>query len=362
MTDAASSKRERESGRPAKPAHSVAATARRLGLRQGTSDALSIRRRRRGKGWCYIGLGGAIIRETGTLARLARLAVPPAYKDVRYSADPAAHLQAVGRDAAGRLQYRYHSEWVKVRESCKAWRLVRLGEVLPRIRRSVGRHLAAAAPTREFACAAVVELVVRTAIRPGYERYARLRGTRGAATLLKSNVKVDGKTISLSFRSKGGKTIVKEFVAPQLASAVILLQKLPGRRLFQYGSEAGELRAVTAREVNSFLRGIADEKISLKDFRTLLASAHVLKALAGAAPAGSARHRRKQVKEAVQTAADELANTPTICRRSYVHDTVVEAFEEGALEPISEKLKSKSLVRSAQAVAEIVGRADLTGA
>ena len=155
--------------------------------------------------------------------------------------------------------------------------------------------------------------------------------------------------------------IVKQFVAPRLASAVILLQKLPGRRLFQYGSEAGELRAVTAREVNSFLRDIADEKISLKDFRTLLASAHVLKALAGAAPAGSARHRRKQVKEAVQTAADELANTPTICRRSYVHDTVVEAFEEGALEPISEKIKSKSLVRSAQAVAEIVGRADLTG-
>jgi DNA topoisomerase-1 len=137
---------------------------------------------------------------------------------------------------------------------------------------------------------------------------------------------------------------------------------LPGRRLFQYRSEVGELRAVTAREVNSFLRDIADEKISLKDFRTLFASARVLKALAGAAPAGSARHRRKQVKEAVQTAADELANTPTICRRSYVHDTVVEAFEEGALEPISEKLKSKSLVRSAQAVAEIVGRADLTGA
>ena len=337
------------------------ATARRLGLRQATSDALSIRRRRCGKGWCYVDPSGAIIRETGTLARLARLAVPPAYKDVRYSADPAAHLQAVGRDAAGRLQYRYHSEWVKVRESCKAWRLVRLGKVLPRIRRSVDHHLAAAAPTREFACAAVVELVVRTAIRPGNERYARLRGTRGAATLLKSNVKVRGKTISLSFRSKGGKTIVKEFVAPQLASAVILLQKLPGRRLFQYGREAGELRAVTAREVNSFLRDIADEKISLKDFRTLLASAHVLKALAVAAPAGSARHRRKQVKEAVQTAADELANTPTICRRSYVHDTVVEAFEEGALEPISEKIKSKSLVRSAQAVAEIVGRADLTG-
>ena len=129
--------------------------------------------------------GGAAARGGAICDPTARLAVPPAYEDVRYARDPTAHLQATGRDAAGRLQYRYHPEWEKVREARKARRLAALAEVLPRIRRSVGQHLAAAAPTREFACAAVIELVARIAIRPGSENHARQRGTRGASTLLK---------------------------------------------------------------------------------------------------------------------------------------------------------------------------------
>ena len=278
------------------------------------------------------------------ITRLARLAVPPAYQDVLYAKDPAAHLQAIGRDAAGRLQYRYHPEWEKVREIRKARRLAALADVLPRIRRSVGQHLAAAAPTREFTCAAVIELVARSAIRPGSESYARLRGTRGAATLLKSNVTVAGEAITLSFRSKGGRTIVKELAAPRLASAVAMLRQLPGRRLFQYRTDGGEVRHVTSREVNAFLRDLAGVKISLKDFRTLLASASVLEMLARAAPAPNERRRRKQVLQAVSAAADDLSNTPAICRRSYVHDAVVEAFEEGVLERFSETLKSRSSI------------------
>jgi DNA topoisomerase-1 len=336
----------------------TAAMARRLGLRLVGADALSIRRRRRGKGWSYLRPDGRAIRDPVLLDRLARLAVPPAYEDVLYAADARAHLQAIGRDAAGRLQYRYHPDWEKVREIRKARRLARLADVLPRIRRSIGQHLGAAAPTREFALAAVIELVARSAIRPGSEDYARLNGTRGAATLLKSNVTVYGEAITLTFRSKGGKTVEKEFSAPRLATAIAILRALPGRRLFQYSGEDGAVRHVTAREVNAFLREIAGADISLKDFRTLLASASALEALARTQPAESERRRRKQVLEAVRAVADDLANTPAICRKSYVHATVVAAFEDGVLERFAATLKScRSGTRRAQVLAQIIASA-----
>jgi DNA topoisomerase I len=348
-----------ESRRTGATHRSGAATlARRLGLRLVGTDTLSIRRRRRGKGWSYVDSAGRVIRNRAELRRLARLAVPPAYADVLYAADPSAHLQAVGRDAAGRLQYRYHPQWEKVREMRKAQRLARLADVLPRIRRSVGQHLAGSEPTREFALAAVVELVARSAIRPGSESHARLRGTRGAATLLKSNVTVYGESITLSFRSKGGKTVVKEFDAPALASALATLRRLPGRRLFQYRAESGDVRHVTAREVNAFLREIAGARISLKDFRTLLASASALEALARTEPAASERQRRRQVLHAVRAVADDLANTPAICRKSYVHAIVVAAFEDGVLERFADTLKScRSATRREQVLAQIIAAA-----
>jgi DNA topoisomerase-1 len=292
--------------------------------------------------------------------RLSQLAVPPAYAEVLYAEDPAAHLQAIGRDAAGRLQYRYHPEWEKVREMRKARRLARLADVLPRIRRSIAQHLAGNAPTREFTCAAVIELVARSAIRPGNESYARLRGTRGAATLLKSNVALYGETITLTFRSKGGKILVKEFTAPRLAVGLALLRQLPGRRLFQYRAENGAVRHVTAGDVNAFLRELAGARISLKDFRTLLASASVLETLARTEPAPNERRRRRQVLDAVRDAADTLANTPAICRKSYVHETVVTAFEDGVLERFSQTLKDcRSPTRRAQVLAQIIAQAAL---
>ena len=335
----------------------VVASAKRLGLRYVATEALSIRRRRRGNRWSYIGTDNHVIRDPAIIRRLDRLTVPPAYRGVRYAQDPAAHLQAIGFDAAGRLQYRYHRAWEEVREIRKTRRLARLADVLPRIRRRIGQHLGSPEPTREFASAAVIELIARSAIRPGNESYARMRGTRGAATLLKSNVAIHGDRIALTFRSKGGKRIVKEFEAPRLASALARLCHLPGRRLFQYRAENGDLRPATAREANTFLREIAGVKISLKDFRTLLASASVLESLARAKPGSSERQRRKQVLEAVRTAADDLANTPAICRKSYVHETVVEAFEDGVLERFSQELKCcRSPTRRAQVLAQIIGK------
>jgi DNA topoisomerase I len=335
----------------------AATLARRLGLRLVTRDELTIRRRRCGKGYAFYASGGARIEDRSVIRRLNSLAVPPAYKDVLYAEDPSAHLQAIGRDAAGRTQYRYHLEWEKVRESQKAHRLARLAEVLPRIRRSVAQHLAQEDATRELALSAVIELVARSAIRPGSESYARTNGTRGAATLLKSNVTISGETITLSFRAKGGKDVRKEFSAPRLCAAIEILRRLPGRRLFQYRDENG-IRTVRAGDVNAFLRTITDVPISLKDFRTLCASAAVLDTLARTVPASSARQRRRQVLEAVRTAAEELHNTPAICRKSYVHETVVSAFENGVLENFSAMLRScRSQARRERFLAEILATA-----
>lgn len=321
----------------------------------GRPADLSIRRVRRGNGYCFLDSDGDAIKDAATLARLKSLAVPPAYGDVRYAQDPAAHLQATGRDAAGRLQYRYHPDWEKVREHRKARRLARLVAALPRIRRSVAQRLSAREPTREFALSAVIELVARTAIRPGNESYTRLHGSRGATTLLKSNVTLEDDCVILSFRAKGGKAVQKECNAQSLVRAIELLRTLPGRRLFQYRDESGAVQPVKSTQVNAFLRQIAEVRISLKDFRTLMASAAVMESLARVTPASSARGRKRQIMDAVKASAEELANTPAICRKSYVHATVVTAFEDGLLERFSSDLKGcRSQARREQVLLQVM--------
>lgn len=353
MSESRLAEAERRGEPPRRRAPPSQILMRRLGLHRVTANELTIARRRCGRGFCYLKSDGRPIRDPRTLRRLASLAVPPAYEDVRYAEDPRAHLQAVGRDAAGRLQYRYHRDWEKVRELRKARRLERLAEAMPQVRRKVSRQLETDEPTREFALAAVVELVAATAIRAGTESYARLNGTRGAATLLKSNVAISGESVALCFRAKGGKTIRKELRAPRLCAVLKTLMRLPGRRLFQFRGEDAAVRHVRAREVNAYLRSVAGVRISLKDLRTLCASAMVLELLARTAPASSATARRRQVRQAVRVAADSLANTPAICRRSYVHATIVTAFENGVLERFADALKS---CRSPARPQHLVGR------
>src|SRR5271169_3712826 len=282
---------------------SVESLAKDHGLKLGDQNELTIRRIKRGKSYSFVRANGSHIRCARTIRRLHKMAVPPAYAEVRYSPDPNSHLQAVGRDAAGRLQYRYHADWEKVREHRKAHRLAKLVGALPKIRRHVSMHLAGNDPTREFALSAVIELIARTAIRPGNESYARLNGTRGATTLLKSNVTLDGDNLVLSFKAKGGKAVHKECDATKLVRAIPILRQLPGKRLFQYRDASGIVRTVSTATVNTFLREIAGIKISLKDFRTLMASAVVLESLSRISPAASARGRRKQVLDAVRAAA-----------------------------------------------------------
>jgi DNA topoisomerase-1 len=337
---------------------SVEDLADELGLKLGDQNELTIRRIRRGKSYAFIRANGTTVRHAGTIRRLHAMAVPPAYREVRYAPDPSSHLQAVGRDAAGRLQYRYHTDWEKVREQRKAHRLAKLVGALPRIRRHVTKHLASDEPSREFALAAVIELIARTAIRPGNESYARLNGTRGATTLLKSNVTLEDDSVVLTFKAKGGKAVRKECDAAKLVRALRVLRGVPGKRMFQYRDSGGTVRAVSTTQVNAFLREIAGIKISLKDFRTLMASAVALETLSRITPAASAHGRKKQVLDAVRAAADELSNTPAICRKSYVHDTIVTAFEDGILERFAATMKgARSQTRREQLLAQVVAAA-----
>ncbi|MBI2736373.1 MAG: DNA topoisomerase IB [Rhodospirillales bacterium] len=318
-------------------------------------EALTLQRRRRGKGFAFVTPSGAFVRDAAEIRRLKALAVPPAYVNVRFASDPTAHLQAVGEDAAGRLQYRYHPKWAEVREALKARRLAGLARSLPAIRRAVGRCLSMDEIDRRFVAASVVELVSLAAIRAGGEEYARVRGTRGATTLLKSNIRLADKGgVTLSFKAKGGKVVSKHVLSPRLHAAVARLMELPGRRLFQY-REGDTVRPVRAAEVNAFLQEVAGRRISLKDFRTLVASAAALKALAATEPANSERQRRRQVRKAVTEIAEELANTPTVCRTSYVHDTVIAAFEAGALKRPRLR-KARSPTSQAELLARIVAR------
>ncbi|MDI1286579.1 MAG: DNA topoisomerase IB [Reyranella sp.] len=305
--------------------------ARDRGLSLVGAGDLKLRRQRCGRGFRFIGEDGKTIRNKATLARLRSLAVPPAYQNVHFAADPQAHLQAIGEDAAGRTQYRYHPQWQEVLEAAKSERLADLARALPDIQKAVRRRLARRDDSLDYVTAAVVHLVETTALRAGGESYARERGTRGATTLLKSNVQIDGKRLSLRFRAKGSKLVVREVDNRRLAAALERMLALPGCRLFQHRKEDGTVRPVRASDVNAFLREVSGRQISLKDFRTMLASVGVLETLAATKPGTSDRTRRSQVRSAVAAAAEELSNTPTVCRTSYVHDSVVAAFERGAL-------------------------------
>jgi DNA topoisomerase-1 len=199
-------------------------------LRLVTADELTIARRLNGRGFVYAYPNGRLVRDPVMVVRLKRLAVPPTYADALYCPDPQGHLQAIWRDSAGRQQYRYHPASDEVRAQRRLRRLSRLTGALPRIRAAIKRSLAGREPNRDLALAAVVELVALTGIRAGRESYARLNGTRGAATLLKSNVTVTGTRIALAFRAKGGKAMDKELQSARLAKAIGRLRGLPGAR------------------------------------------------------------------------------------------------------------------------------------
>jgi len=305
--------------------------AKEAGLRYTTDDRPGIRRRRRGRGFQYVAPDGRTITDAEERARIDALAVPPAWTDVWICPSPNGHLQATGRDARGRKQYRYHPRWREVRDETKYERMIAFGAALPRIRRRVDRDIARRALSKPRVVAAIVRLLDETSIRVGNDEYARENRSFGLTTMRKRHVDVEGSRIMFRFRGKGGKPSDVDVTDPRVARVLRRCEGLPGQDLFQYVDADGEPVDVDSDDVNDYLREITGEDFTAKDFRTWSGTVLAAWALEELGEAGSPTQAKRQVVRAVESVAKELGNTPAVCRSSYVHPQVIETHLEGNL-------------------------------
>lgn len=321
------------------------------GLRYVRPDEPGIGRRRAGRGFVYIGVGGRPIRSERELARIRAIVIPPAWTDVWICPRADGHIQAIGRDARGRRQYRYHAGFRARRDRGKFARILRFAERLPRIRRRVRQDLRRPGLPREKVLAAVVTLLEVTRLRVGNPQYARLNRSFGVSTLRDRHARVTGTTIRFKFRGKGGRTEERELVDRRLAALVRRCQELPGQDLFQYVDDEGETRAVRSEDVNDYLREAAgSDDVSAKDFRTWTATVLAFEALhqvtaedeaaateaadsSSAAGGARRRKRRNPIVEALRRTAEELGDTVAVTRSAYVHPGVLEAFDGDGAPP-----------------------------
>jgi len=300
------------------------------------SDAMpGISRRRHGTGFIYRRPDGARLDDAKQLQRIRRLAIPPAYTAVWISPLPRGHLQATGRDARGRKQYRYHAEWRETRDAHKFDRLLDFAAALPRIRRRVARDLAASngpAHAREAVLATIVRLLDTTLLRVGNEEYARSNRSFGLSTLRQRHAELKGSRLSLSFRGKSGVSHSVAVEDPAVARIVRRCQSLPGQELFQYVDEQGQTRTVGSSDVNDYLREASGGDFTAKDFRTWHGSVHALD-LALNRPPGEASIAAPSATEVLAAVASRLGNTVAVCRKSYVHPSVLALLTTGAGAP-----------------------------
>ena len=305
-------------------------SARAAGLRHVTDSARGIARHAARGGFRYRDADGRLIRNRAVLARIRALAVPPAWREVWICAAQDGHLQATGRDARGRKQYRYHSRWREIRDDTKYGRMAAFARALPRIRRRVQRDLARAGLPREKALATVVRLLESTFIRVGNDEYARQNASFGLTTLRARQVRVSGARLCFRFRGKSGVEHRIEHTDARLAAIVRRMQDLPGEELFQYVDEDGTTRTIESDDVNRYLKDCAGDEFTSKDFRTWAGTLLVARALRRQ-PAASAKEVKLHVAEAVAEVARRLGNTVAVCRKCYVHPTVLEAYADGTL-------------------------------
>lgn len=312
--------------------------AREAGLRYVSADSPGLRRIAAGKGFRYVDAQGRRVTDRAELARIAALAIPPAYREVWICADPRGHLQATGLDARGRRQYRYHPQWRSARDGNKFGRMVAFGEALPRLRRRVRRDLALPGLPRDKVLAVIVALLDATLIRVGNDTYARENQSFGLTTLRARHVRFlrDGRA-SFRFKGKGGLDHDVTLDDRRLARIVRKCQQLPGQQLFQYVDDDGARHGIDSGQVNDYLRAATGEDFTAKDFRTWAATVRAL-ALMGATPLPvppSERAFKRLIVDAIRTVASELRNTPAVCRKSYINPAVFEAWREGSLSRIA---------------------------
>src|SRR4030088_2854705 len=289
-------------------------SARAAGLRYVFDQSPGIRRKRVGKAFTYMDGDGRTIRDAETIRRIKSRAIPPAWTDVWICPDPRGHLQATGRDARGRKQYRYHPRWREVRDAVKYDRMLAFAEALPKIRERTDRDLERPGMPREKALATVIRLLEETRIRVGNDEYRKENGSYGLTTLLNRHVNVIGADVRFSFRGKSGKHHTVELHDRRMARIIKRFLEIPGQELFQYVDENGEAKAIDSADVNDYLREITGEDFTAKDFRTwagtTLPARFLREATAAAAEAVTSRGAKKQLVRAIARVADELGNTP----------------------------------------------------
>jgi DNA topoisomerase-1 len=306
-------------------------SAREAGLRYVSDEGPGIRRKRAGKGFSYIGPDGEVLRDAKQLQRIRSLAIPPAWTDVWIAPTPRGHIQATGRDAKGRKQYRYHPAWRAVRDATKYHRMIAFAEALPRLRERVLRDMALPGLPREKVLATVVRLLDETDIRVGNQEYARENESFGLTTLQNQHVEVAGSTLRFQFKGKSGKEHVIEVRDRRVAKIVRRCEELPGQELFQYLDDGGQRRLVESSDVNQYLREVTGQEFTAKDFRTWAGTVVAAHTLRETGAAETKTELKQNINTAVKTAAQRLGNTPTICRKCYVHPSVLDAYEDGSL-------------------------------
>ncbi len=308
------------------------ASAKAAGLRYVSDEIPGITRVLRGKHFAYVAPDGKQITDEKEIARIKALAVPPAYTDVWICPIPNGHLQATGRDARGRKQYRYHKRWREIRDETKYGRMIAFAQALPAIRKRVEADLALSGLPREKVLATVVQLLESTAIRVGNDEYVKDNGSFGLTTLRNKHAKVDGSTVRFSFRGKSGVRHAIDLRDRRLAKIIRKCQDLPGQQLFEYLDDDGTSRAIDSSDVNEYIRAISDEDFSAKDFRTWLGTVTCAALLADQEEAATQAERKTRLTGVMKDVAQRLGNTPSVCRKCYVHPRIVETYmEHGAL-------------------------------
>jgi DNA topoisomerase-1 len=300
-------------------------------LRFGVDDEPGISRRGHRRPTYTDETSGKRVQNTKVLERIKQLAVPPAWTDVWISSDPRSHVQATGRDARGRKQYRYHLSYRAHQEEAKFDLLVPFGHSLPQLRRQLDRDLRRHGVPRERVIAAVVELLDLTLIRVGNEEYARANGSFGLTTLRNRHVDVEGSHLRMHFAGKSKKQFDVRFDDPRLARVVTRCQDLPGQLLFQYVNGDGAPRPVHSSDVNDYLREHTGVDATAKTFRTWNATVYATAALAAAAPPETAREGKATIMAMLKVVSAELNNTPAVCRRSYIHPAIIDTYVDGTL-------------------------------
>lgn len=312
-------------------------SARSAGLRYICDDTPGLQRQRAGRGFSYRDVNGDRITAPDVLKRIRSLVIPPAWRDVWICPDPNGHLQATGRDAKGRKQYRYHAKWQLIRNQAKFDRMIAFGQALPSIRRDTDRHLRQRNLSREKVLATVVRLLEETLIRIGNDEYAQKNKSFGLTTLRNRHVEISTTTVWFRFKGKSGVQHEIQLRDRRLTRIIQQCQELPGYELFQYVDEAGQRQSVDSADVNAYLQDMTGEAFTAKDFRTWAGTAETLRILYSLPPPSTKTETQKNIRETIKAVAKKLGNRVATCRKYYVHPILLQGYEEGWLLPLLDK-------------------------